>query len=155
MELWQGNEVVTANLNKAQLIGFLGEDPKSADMQRGGTVVTLSVGTTEYWKEQGSGERKSATEWHRVVIFNEALGKTAMSYLRKGSAVYVEGTIRSRRYTDRHQVERKVTEIVVPKFGGSIGLMDRRRDNAGGRADADRGPAGIDQQPDLDDEVPF
>ncbi len=87
---------MTANLNKAQLIGFLGEDPKSADMQRGGSVVTLSVGTTEYWKEQGSGERKSATEWHRVVIFNEPLGKTAMSYLRKGSAVYVEGTIRSR-----------------------------------------------------------
>ena len=147
--------MVTANLNKAQLIGFLGEDPKSADMQRGGSVVTLSVGTTEYWKEQGSGERKSATEWHRVVIFNEALGKMAMSYLRKGSAVYVEGTIRSRRYTDRQQVERKVTEIVVPKFGGAIGLMDRRRDDAGGRADADRSRPGNDQQPDLDDEVPF
>lgn len=154
MELWQGNEVVTANLNKAQLIGFLGEDPKSADMQRGGSVVTLNVGTTEYWKEQGSGERKSATEWHRVVIFNEALGKTAMSYLRKGSAVYVEGTIRSRRYTDREQVERKVTEIVVPKFGGDLKLMDRRRDGAGG-ADADRSRPAGDQQPDLDDHVPF
>jgi len=146
--------VVTANLNKAQLIGFLGEDPKNADMQRGGSVVTLSVGTTEYWKEQSSGERKSATEWHRVVIFNDALGKTAMSFLRKGSAVYVEGTIRSRRYTDREQVERKVTEIVVPKFGGDLKLMDRRRDGAGG-ADADRGRPAGDQQPDLDDEAPF
>lgn len=145
---------MTANLNKAQLIGFLGEDPKSADMQRGGTVVTLSVGTTESWKEQGSGERKSVTEWHRVVIFNAALGKTAMSYLRKGSAVYVEGTIRSRRYTDRQQVERKVTEIVVPKFGGDVKLMDRRRDGAG-TADGDRGHTAGDQQPDLDDQVPF
>ena len=154
MERRKREKVVTANLNKAQLIGFLGEDPKSADMQRGGSVVTLNVGTTEYWKEQGSGERKSATEWHRVVIFNEALGKTAMSYLRKGSAVYVEGTIRSRRYTDREQVERKVTEIIVPKFGGDLKLMDRRRDGTGG-ADADRGRPAGDQQPDLDDHVPF
>ena len=144
---------MTANLNKALIMGFLGEDPVRREMQRGGAVVSLSVGTTERWTDPGSGERRSATEWHRVVIFNEQLGKTAMSYLRKGSGVYVEGVIKSRRYTGNDQVERKVTEIVVPKFGGDLKLTDRRQDDAAARGESgkERAAGGND----LDDEVPF
>lgn len=153
---------MTACINKTFLCGFLGEDPKRAEMQRGGAVVTLSLATTERWRDQ-SGEKKSATEWHRVVIYNEQLGKTAMSYLRKGSAVYVEGTIRSRRYTGSDQVERKVTEIVVPKFGGELKLMDGRQDDAADRGDSGKdraagdGGTGGDRrfENDLDDNVPF
>lgn len=144
---------MTACINKTFLCGFLGEDPKRAEMQRGGAVVTLSMGTTERWRDPQSGEKKSATEWHRVVIFNEQLGKTAMSYLRKGSAVYIEGAIRSRRYTGTDGVERKVTEIVVPKFGGELKLMDRRQDDAADRAAGDGGERRYES--DLDDHVPY
>jgi single-strand DNA-binding protein len=87
---------MTACINKTALLGFLGEDPNSADLSGGGTVVRLRVATTEHWKAAG-GERRSATEWHNVAIFNEALGKTAMSFLRKGSAVYVEGRLSYRK----------------------------------------------------------
>jgi single-strand DNA-binding protein len=144
---------MTACINKAQLLGFLGEDPVRREMQQGGAIVSLRVATTERWKA-ADGQRRESTEWHSVVIFNEALGKTAMSYLRKGSAVYVEGAIRYRRYTDRDNVERKVSEIVVPKLGGDLKLMDGRQGETASREESgkDRAAGG---SPPLDDEVPF
>lgn len=140
---------MTACINKTMLLGFLGDDPVRRETQRGDAVVSLSLGTTERWKDR-NGERRSATEWHRVVIYNEALGKTAMSYLRKGSAVYVEGAIRSRKYTDQKGVERKISEIVLAKFGGELKLIDRRQDDVAGSSGGE--PSG---SPDLDDHVPY
>jgi single-strand DNA-binding protein len=117
---------MTACINKTMLCGFLGEDPRSADLPGGGSVVSLRLATTEYWKTADN-QRKAATEWHNVAIFNEALGKLAMSYLRKGSAVYVEGQLRHRKYTDRQGVERRIAEVVLPKGRGELKLMDTRR----------------------------
>lgn len=146
---------MTASLNKAQILGRLGADPERREFQHGGGVVNFTVATTEYWKS-ASGERKSATEWHRVTILNEALGKTAMSFLRKGSTVYVEGQMRSRTYTDRQNVERRVTELVVPKYGGDLKLMDPRQDDAArGQGSGKDLAVGADSGPPLDDEVPF
>lgn len=144
---------MTACINKVSVLGFLGEDPKSADMQGGGTVVRLRVATTEYWTAAG-GARKQATEWHSVAIYNEVLGKRAMSYLRKGSAVYVEGPLRYRKYTGRDQIERTAAEIVVPKFDGDLKLMDKRQDDAARQEPSGRDRAAGDR-PDLDDEVPI
>ena len=148
---------MTACINKIAVLGFLGEDPKQASLNGGGSIVNLRVATTEYWKTQG-GERKSSTEWHSVAIFNEALGKTAMSFLRKGSAVYVEGQLRYRKYTDRNQVERTVAEIVLPKYGGDLKLMDRRQDDAARRDDSGRDRAAGEGRGGDDlggDEVPY
>ena len=144
---------MTACINKAALLGFLGEDPVRREMQGGGAVVSMRVATSEHWKG-ADGERRSATEWHSVSIFNEALGKTAMSFLRKGSAVYVEGSIRTRSYKDRDGHDRKATEIVVPKFGGDLKLMDRRQDEAA-RQDVSGRDRAAGEAPPLDDEVPF
>ena len=144
---------MTACINKSTLLGFLGEDPRRSELPGGGAVVNLRLATTEYWRTPG-GERKSATEWHSVAIFNEALGKTAMSYLRKGSAVYVEGRLGYRKFTDRNQVERIAAEIVVPKFGGDLKLMDRRQDDAARQEESGKDRAAGDGPP-LDDEVPF
>lgn len=129
--------MVTACINKSALLGFLGEDPKSAEMTGGGSVVRLRVATTERWRG-ADGQPREATEWHSVAIFNEALGKIAMSYLRKGSTVYVEGPLRYRKYAGRDGVERMQAEIVIPKFGGELKLMDRRQDDAAQRPDSGR-----------------
>jgi single-strand DNA-binding protein len=128
---------MTACINKIALLGFLGEDPRRAELQGGGAVVNLRLATSEYWKT-AAGERREATEWHSVAIFNDALGKIAMSYLRKGSAVYVEGQLRYRKYKDREGVERIVAEIVLAAFKGDLKLMDRRQDEASRREDSGR-----------------
>lgn len=144
---------MTACINKTMLCGFLGEDPRSADLPGGGSVVSMRLATTETWRT-ADGQRKSATEWHNVAIFNEGLGKVAMSYLRKGSAVYIEGQLRHRKYTDRAGVERWVAEVVLPKGRGELKLMDKRQDDAASRESSgrDRAAGG---GADLDDEVPF
>lgn len=128
---------MTACINKIAVLGFLGEDPRRAEMQGGGAVVNLRVATSEHWRS-ADGQRRSQTEWHSVAIFNEALGKTAMSFLRKGSAVYVEGPLRYRKFTGRDGIERTSAEIVVPKYGGDLKLMDARQDEASRREDSGR-----------------
>lgn len=144
---------MTACINKAQLLGFLGDDPVRRDFPQGGCVVTFSLATHESWKD-AQGKRQQATEWHRVAIFNEGLGKIAMSYLRKGSCAYVEGEMRSRRWTDRDGQERRVSEVVLPKFRGEMKLMDRGQDDAARQDVSGRDRAAGDAPP-LDDEVPF
>lgn len=144
---------MSACINKTMLKGFLGEDPVRRDFQQGGFVVTLNLATTDYWKDS-DGNRQQSTEWHKVAIFNEHLGKLAMSHLRKGSAVYVEGKIKSRRYRDRENVERKISEIVLEKFRGELLLMDPRQDEAARREPSPQERAAGDAPP-LDDEVPF
>ena len=140
-----------ASLNKVTLIGNLGADPESRSLNNGGEVVNLRVATTEAW---GKGDdRKERTEWHQVVIFNEALGKVAKSYLRKGSKVYLEGQLQTRKWSDQGGNDRYSTEIVLQKFRGELVLLDKAETQNG---DAPRQPASAAAfDTDLDDDVPF
>lgn len=144
---------MTANLNKAMVQGQLGSDPVRRDFQGGGYVVNFDLAPNEYWKDAATGERRKATEWHRIVIFNEALGKIAMDHLRKGSSVYVEGRIQSRKYRDQQGNERKVSEIVLPRHRGELKLNDSRREDSGRDAPAG-GPNDMGAPP-VDDEIPY
>ena len=113
-------------MNKAMLIGNVGRDPEVRNTQSGDKVVSFSVATTEKWKDK-SGEKKERTEWHRVVIFNDRLGDVAATYLKKGSKVYVEGQIQSRKYQDKETgKDVSITEIVLTKFRGELQLLDSK-----------------------------
>jgi len=161
-----------AGVNKVILVGRLGKDPESKSFANGGSVVKFSLATSETWRDKQSGERKEKTEWHNVVIYNEALGKIASQYLRKGSEVYIEGSIETRKYQDQSGAERYITEVVVPRFRGEIALLGGRDSgsssggNMGGGDDygapMSRGtssgssnarPSAFDD--DLNDDVPF
>lgn len=137
------------SLNKVSLIGNLGRDPEERTTQSGGKVVTMSLATTEKWTDK-SGQRQERTEWHKVVIFNEKLGQLGAQYLRKGSKVYLEGQLQTRKYTDQAGVEKSVTEIVLGQFKGELRFL-----SGGARQD---GPAGAEvvEQPDpIPDDIPF
>ncbi len=116
-----------SGVNKVILVGRLGRDPETRRSQAGDPIVNFSMATSESWRDKATGERKDRTEWHNVVIFNEGLCKIAEAYLKKGSQAYIEGSMRTREYTDRDGVNRKVTEIVLPRFGGQIMLLDSAR----------------------------
>jgi single-strand DNA-binding protein len=134
-------------------------------MQNGGKVVSFSVATSESWSDKASGERREKTQWHRVAIFNEKLGEIAERYLKKGSKVYLEGSLESRKYTDKDGVERETTEVVLARFRGELTLLDRSGDSGEGfaRAPASKpaaarpssGPSWEPPSNDLDDEIPF
>jgi single-strand DNA-binding protein len=161
-----------AGVNKVILVGNLGDDPESRSLNNGGEVVNLRVATSESWKDR-DGQRQERTEWHRVVIFNENLGKVAKSYLRKGSKVYLEGQIQTRKWTDQSGADRYSTEIVLQRFRGELVLLDSRGGGGGGGFGDDAaggfesggggmGGGGRPQQrpqpafdSDLDDDVPF
>jgi single-strand DNA-binding protein len=166
---------MAGSVNRAVIIGNLGRDPEARNMQSGGKVVSFSVATSESWKDK-DGERQERTQWHRVAIFNEKLGEVAEKYLRKGSKVYLEGRIESRKYTDKDGQEREITEIVLPRFGGELTLLDSKNGsgeasegggsstNGGARSggwdrSARSGGVGRDDKSggsaDLDDEIPF
>jgi single-strand DNA-binding protein len=174
-----GDEM-SGSVNKAIIVGNLGADPEARAMNSGGEVVSFSVATSEKWKDKGTGQQKEATEWHRVVIFNEPLGKVAKQYLRKGSKVYIEGRLQTRKWTDQGGVDRYSTEIVLQAFNATLVLLDRaeadpgRHDYSGHQRDrgaAASGAAGAGSggfggggfgggkpspfDNDLDDDVPF
>src|SRR3954470_13705454 len=115
-----------AGVNKVILVGNLGRDPEARNMQSGGKVVSFSIATSETWNDKASGERKEKTQWHRIAIFNEKLGEIAEKYLKKGSKVYLEGALESRKYTDKDGQEREITEIVLGRFKGELTLLDSR-----------------------------
>lgn len=141
---------MAGSVNKAILIGNLGRDPEVRSMSNGGKVVTLNLATSESWVKDGQKQEK--TEWHRVVIFNEGLAGVAEKYLRKGSKVYVEGTIQTRKWTDQSGAEKYTTEIVLQKFRGELAMLGGQNDVDGGRT----APQGYASAPvDLDDEIPF
>src|SRR3954453_21879172 len=117
---------MAGSVNKVILVGNLGRDPEVRHTQDGRTIVNLSVATSENWRDKQSGERKERTEWHRVVIFNENLGKVAEQYLKKGAKVYVEGQLQTRKYTDKDGNQRKVTEVVLQRYRGELTLLDSR-----------------------------
>ena len=132
---------MSGSVNKVILIGNLGRDPEVRRLNSGDAVVNLNLATTESWRDKASGERKDKTEWHRVVIFNENLGKVAEQYLKKGSKVYIEGQLQTRKYTDKDGVEKFQTEVVLQRFRGELTLMDSRGQGGGSFAGSDDGPA--------------
>jgi single-strand DNA-binding protein len=153
---------MAGSVNKVILVGNLGRDPEVRRMTSGEPIVNLSVATSESWRDKTSGERKEKTEWHRVVIFNENLAKVAEQYLHKGSKVYLEGQIATRKWTDKDGVEKYSTEVVLNRFRGELQLLDSRGEGAGasggGQARVSTGgsdaPASFDRS-ELDDEIPF
>ena len=132
---------MAGSVNKAILIGNLGKDPEIRRAQDGKPIASLSVATSETWRDKATGERKDRTEWHNVVIFNEALGKIAEQYCKKGSKVYLEGQLQTREYTDKEGNQRKTTEVVLQRFRGELQLLDSRRDGAGGYDDRSSAPS--------------
>jgi single-strand DNA-binding protein len=151
--------------------GQFGADPEVRTMQSGDKLVNLSVATSETWRDRQSGERREKTEWHRVVIFNENLAKVAEQYLRKGSKVYIEGQLQTRKWQDQNGQDRYSTEVVLQKYRGELTMLDGRSDRQGGEAGygqgggygadqggrsmpQDRGPAPAIGS-DIDDDIPF
>ncbi len=116
---------MAGSVNKVILVGNLGRDPEVRSMQDGGKIVQLSVATSDTWKDRNSGERRERTEWHRVVIFNEALGNVAEQYLRKGSSVYLEGQLQTRKWGEPGQ-EKYTTEVVLQRYRGELTMLGSR-----------------------------
>jgi single-strand DNA-binding protein len=147
---------MAGSVNKVILIGNLGRDPEVRRMTSGDPVVNLSVATSETWKDKTSGERKERTEWHRVVIFNENLAKVAEQYLRKGSKVYLEGQLSTRKWTDKDGVEKYSTEVVLQRFRGELVMLDPKGEGGGARVSSGAGeaPASF-ERGEMDDEIPF
>jgi single-strand DNA-binding protein len=129
---------MAGSVNKVILIGNLGKDPEVRRLNSGEPVVNLSVATSESWRDKQSGERKEKTEWHRVVIFNENIAKVAEQYLKKGSTVYIEGQLQTRKWTDQAGVEKYSTEVVLQKFRGELTMLGGKGDG-GGRSYDDGG----------------
>jgi single-strand DNA-binding protein len=123
---------VAGSVNKVILVGNLGADPEARSMGNGGEVVQLSVATSESWNDKQSGERREKTEWHRVVIFNENLGRIAKQYLRKGSSVYLEGQLQTRKWQDKDGQDKYTTEVVLQRFRGELVLLGGRDGGGGG-----------------------
>lgn len=176
---------MAGSVNKVIIVGNLGRDPEVRSFQNGGKVVNLRIATSETWRDRATGEKKERTEWHSVAIFNEPLAKIAEQYLRKGSTVYIEGQLETRKWQDQSGQDRYTTEIVLRPYSGNMTLLGGRGDGAGSSGGGgggyddrggyddysgggasggggssrggDRGPSGGGGggRPDLDDEIPF
>lgn len=165
---------MAGSVNKVILVGNLGRDPEVKSMNNGGQVCNLSLATSESWRDKTTGERKEKTEWHRVVIFNENLIKVAQNYLKKGSKIYIEGQLQTRKWQDQSGQDKYSTEVVLQRYRGELTMLDSRASSEGGYAEggasgtgAGTGAGGGDnnysQLPpeggggggDLDDEIPF
>ena len=163
---------MAGSVNKVTLVGNLGRDPEVRSTQDGSKIVNLSIATSERWKDKNSGEQREKTEWPRVVIFNENLGRIAEQYLRKGSTCYIEGQLQTRKWTDQQGVEKFTTEVVLQRYRGEMTLLGGRGDSSsvgdsGGyssnQVSHDQNPhAGGQSNPppmrssnDIDDDIPF
>jgi single-strand DNA-binding protein len=163
---------MAGSVNKVILVGNLGKDPEIRTLNNGDKVANLSLATSEQWRDKASGERKEKTEWHRVVIFNDNIVKVVENYLKKGSTVYIEGSLQTRKWTDQQGVEKYSTEVVIQRFNGQLTMLGGR-DGAGqgGGSGAPRGgdddyssgfstggankPSGPRESYDLNDDIPF
>jgi single-strand DNA-binding protein len=123
---------VAGSLNKVMLIGNLGKDPEVRSFQNGGKVCNFSLATSENWKDKNTGERREKTDWHNVAIFNENLVRIAEQYLKKGSKVYIEGSLQTRKWQDQSGADKYTTEVVLQNFNGTLVLLDRAEGGAGG-----------------------
>ncbi len=135
---------MSGSVNKVILIGNLGRDPEQRNLNDGSPVVNISLATSERWTDRASGERRERTEWHRVVIFDEKLCEIATKYLQKGSKIYVEGQLQTRKWTDQSGNDRYSTEVVLRRFNGSLTMLDSRGEGGYGGGDSYAGgaPAG-------------
>ena len=122
---------MAGSLNKVFLIGNLGADPEVRQAQSGREIVTFSMATSESWKDKQTGERKDKTQWHRIVIFNEGLGKIAQNLLKKGTKVYIEGQLQTRKYNDSSGQEKWTTEVVLQGYKGELTVLDKKRQDEG------------------------
>lgn len=153
---------MASSVNKVILVGNLGNKPDIRNMQSGDRVCNFSLATSETWKDKATGERREKTEWHRVVIFNQGLVNVAEQYLNKGSKVYIEGQLETRKWTDQSGNEKYTTEVVLRPFRGELTMLDSRGSGSGGGysdssynspdSDSSQGFAPIDE---MDDEIPF
>ena len=123
---------MAGSVNKVILVGNLGKDPEVRNAQDGTRIVNFTLATSETWNDRASGERRERTEWHRVVIFNDRVGEIAERYLKKGSKVYVEGALQTRKWTDQSGQERFTTEVVIGRFNGQLTLLDSRQSSGEG-----------------------
>ena len=152
---------MAGSVNKVILVGNLGRDPEVRSTQDGAKIVQLSLATSESWNDRTSGERRERTEWHRVVIFNDRIAEVAEKYLHKGSKIYVEGQLQTRKWQDKEGLDRYTTEIVLGRFRGELTMLDTRSSEAGGygggpsEAPVAAGAGGGGGASDLDDEIPF
>jgi len=148
-----------ASLNRVDIIGNLGADPEIRRLNDGSPVVNLRVACTDTWRDKSSGERKERTEWVSVVIFNEGLAKVAEAYLKKGSKVFLSGSLQTRKWTDQQGQDRYTTEIVLQKFRGELQMLDTKSDDAAPKQERstsyDRDDARTHGGRDLDDDIPF
>lgn len=155
---------MAGSVNKVILIGNLGRDPEIRTMNSGDRVCNLSVATSESWKDKSSGERKEKTEWHRVTIFNDNIVKVAESYLKKGSTVYIEGSLQTRKY-EKDGVDHYTTEVVIQRFGGQLTMLGGKSDGGSQRQEDDYSssfstggankPSPPKESYDLNDDIPF
>ncbi len=161
---------MAGSVNKVILIGNLGADPEVRTFQNGGKVCNLRIATSETWKDRNTGERREKTEWHTVAIFSEGLVRVAEQYLRKGSKVYIEGQLQTRKWQDQSGNDRYSTEVVLQNFGGTLVMLDGRSegggasggggggymaDQSGGYGGGQSAPAAAPAASDMDDEIPF
>lgn len=165
---------MAGSVNKVIIIGNLGRDPEVRTFQNGGKVCNLRIATSENWKDRNTGERKERTEWHSVAIFNENLARLAEQYLRKGSKVYIEGKLETRKWQDQSGQDKYSTEVVLRPYAGELTFLDSRDGGSGGGggggnygggydsgpesggpAPSDSGPSGNAPSRDYDDEIPF
>ncbi|MBT0956962.1 single-stranded DNA-binding protein [Alphaproteobacteria bacterium KMM 3653] len=169
---------MAGSVNKVILIGNLGRDPEVRSFQNGGKVCNLRIATSETWKDRNTGERREKTEWHSVAIFQEGLVRVAEQFLRKGSKVYIEGQLQTRKWQDQNGQDRYSTEVVLQGYGGTLTMLDGRGEGGGGGGGGggynQGGGGGYDQgggyddrssgggggspapaAPDMDDEIPF
>lgn len=145
-----------AGVNKVILVGRLGKDPESKSFANGGSIVNFTLATSETWRDKQTGERKERTEWHNVTVRNEALGKVASQYLRKGSEAYVEGSLSTRKWQDQSGADRYTAEIVIGPFNGALVLIGGRSDDGDRASPARNGGGGRGgYSNDLNDDVPF
>ena len=149
---------MAGSVNKVILVGNLGADPEVRHTQDGNPICNLRLATSEVWKDRNTGDRRERTEWHRVVIFNEGLCKVAEQYLRKGSKIYVEGQLQTRKWQDQSGQDRYSTEIVLSRFNSTLIMLDGRRDGGDASHHGDNvggGGGGAARDDVMDDDVPF
>lgn len=144
---------MAGSVNKVILIGSLGKDPEIRTMNSGDRVANLRLATSESWRDKATGERKEKTEWHQITIFNENVVKVCENYLRKGSTVYVEGSLATRKYTDQQGVEKYTTEIVIQRFNGTLTMLGGKRDDDDGFRGSSQAP--VAESDDYNSDIPF
>lgn len=144
---------MAGSVNKVIIVGNVGKDPEIRNTQAGGKIANLTVATSETWNDKASGERKERTEWHRVACMNDNISGVIERFVKKGSKVYIEGSLQTRKWTDQQGVERYTTEVMIGRFNGQLVLLDGRQQSAG--SDEPQRAAPRAAEPDINDSIPF